>query len=330
MLAQLKNNPTALYSSMRVQQGCISNCGLCQTHHRHPKVEIEVNENCSLRCPVCFMAAEDCRTAPDPSLKALEARYEYLLANIGPHATVQLTGGEPTIRRDLPDIVRLGRNMGFKSIEVNTNGMVIARSPGYLKSLAEAGISRVYLQFDGLSDSVYERIYGQNLLELKLQTIENCRKAGVQVVLAMTVIEGINDRQLGGVLRMALKNRDVISGIAYQPAFGYGGFEAARSGRLTMGDVIFKLAEQSRGIIEPYDFWPLGCAHPLCTSSTYLLEDEGKIQPLTRRLNPQEYVECFNRDSPHDAVFAEIAFNKFPGVNPGLAILIKNCHDAAI
>ena len=313
------------------EKGCTYDCGLCTSHLRHPTlVEIEVTERCNLRCPVCFMGAEECQkaTPPDPELANIEFLYREILKKSGAQTSIQLTGGEPTVSPNLPEIVRMGRSMGFEAIEVNTNGVVIGKDPSYIQSLAEAGISGIYLQFDGLTSEVYQVIRGADLLQRKLQAIENCRQAGVQVVLAMTVIAGINDDQLGRVLEFALQNRDVIAGIAYQPAFGSGRFEVPMEQRLTMGDVIFKLAEQSKGLIEPYDFWPLGCSHPICSSSTYLVEQQGKIEPLTRRLTRQDYFDTFDPHSPQGSVFLDIAFKKYPELDPGLSIVIMNYMDA--
>jgi len=317
------------HSPVPTAKGCPDDCGLCQAHLRHPTlVEIEVTDRCNLRCPVCFMAADNFRADPDPDLEAIAAKYRYILENTDAETSIQITGGEPTTRKDLPEIVRLGREIGFKYIEINTNGVVIGQNGEYIRRLAEAGISGIYLQFDGLTGDVYEKIRGRNLLPVKLQAIENCRRAGVQVVLAMTIIQGINEDQLGKVLDFALQNRDVVAGIAYQPAFGSGRFDVSMPKRLTMGDVIFLLAEQSQGIIEPRDFWPLGCSNPLCSSSTYLVEVEGQLKPLTRMLTPEEYVEAFLPGSPQGSVFADIAAMKFPELAPGLAILIENYIDA--
>lgn len=319
------------HTTVPVVKGCPEDCGLCRAHRRHPTlVEIEVTDRCNLRCPVCFMAAGEPRAAPvpDPDLEQIAAKYRYILANTGPETGIQLTGGEPTVRADLPEIVRTGREAGFQYIEVNTNGVVIGRSPDFIHRLAEAGISGIYLQFDGLTGEVYERIRGQDLLDTKLKAIENCRRAGVQVVLAMTVIQGINEDQLGRVLHFALDNRDVVAGIAYQPAFGSGRFDVSMEKRITMGDVIFMLAEQSRGLLGIYDFWPLGCSHPLCSSSTYLIQEGGAFKPFTRLLTPEEYRQAFRPDSPQGSVFADIAADKHPELEPGLSILIENYIDA--
>jgi uncharacterized radical SAM superfamily Fe-S cluster-containing enzyme len=312
------------------RHGCPLDCGPCASHLRQPTLaEIELTHRCNLRCPVCFMAAESAQrnAPPDPDLAAIEATYRAIMAKTGPQTSVQLTGGEPTVRADLADIVRLGRSVGFGAIEVNTNGVIIARDPSYAAGLADAGISGIYLQFDGLSRAVYEEIRGLDLLDVKLKAIDNCRAAGVQVVLAMTVIDGINADQMGAVLEFALDNRDVVVGIAYQPAFGSGRFEVAPERRLTMGDVAFMLAEQSSGLLEPYDLWPLACA-PLCDSATYLVEKAGRFTPLTRLISRQEYADYYNPDSPQGSVFWDIAATRFPEYGQGLSIIVMNFMDA--
>ncbi len=312
-------------------QGCPNDCGLCSSHRRHPTlVEFETTQKCNLRCPVCFMAAGEAQASapPDPDLTEFEAMFQELLAKTGPLTSIQLTGGEPTTREDLPDIVALGRKVGFLAIEVNTNGMVISQDPAYLARLAEAGISGIYLQFDGMSKEVYQEIRGADILANKLQAIENCRSAGIQVVLAMTVIAGINDDQMGAVLEFALENRDVIAGVAYQPAFGSGRFDVVPEQRLSIGDTAFMLAKQSKGILQPYDFWPLGCSHPLCDAATYLVEDKGVIKPLTSMITPREYIEHFDPDSPQGSVLPDIADKMFPDHGPGLSIVMMNFMDA--
>ena len=317
-------------STVPSAKGCPEDCGPCASHLRHPTlVEIEVTQHCNERCPVCFMSAESApaATPPDPGPAELAEVYQAILKKTGPQTSIQLTGGEPTVRADLPEIVRLGREIGFTAIEVNTNGVVLARNPELALLLFDAGVSGIYLQFDGLTAEVYEKIRGRNMIADKLKAIENCRAAGIQVVLAMTVIAGVNEGQMGEVLRFALQNRDVIAGIAYQPAFGSGRFDLSAERNLTMGDVAFRLAEQSGGLLEPYDFWPLGCSHPLCDSATYLVEKQGKLEPLTRSLSSGEYHTHFRPDSPQGSVFPDIAARLFPELAPGLSLVVMNFMD---
>jgi uncharacterized radical SAM superfamily Fe-S cluster-containing enzyme len=307
--------------------GCPLDCGLCGDHVKHPTVaEIEVTLRCNLRCPVCFMAAGD--APPDPSLETIESMFAAIRRDSGVQTAVQLTGGEPTVRGDLPEILRKGRDLGFRAIEVNTNGVTIGRDPGYIRALAQAGISGIYLQFDGLTRQVYQHIRGADLLETKLKAVEHCRRAGVQVVLAMTVIWGINHDQLGDVLRFALDNQDVIAGVAYQPAFSSGRFDVTPERSLTMGDVVFMLAAQSGGLLAPYDLWPLGCSHPLCSCATYIVSDHGNHVPFTRCITPEEYVQSFEPGSPQGSVFADIAAGRNPRLDHGLSVVVMNYMDA--
>ena len=159
---------------------CPTDCGICTRHQRKPTlVEIEVTQSCNLRCPVCFMSAEaDPHAMP---IETISSMYDAIAEQAGIDTGVQITGGEPTTRKDLAQIVAIGREKGFWGIEVNTNGVVIARDEAYLQSLVDAGCTGIYLQFDGLTSDVYEKVRGLDLLQTKLDAIENCRRAGIQV-----------------------------------------------------------------------------------------------------------------------------------------------------
>ena len=227
--------------------GCPQDCGICSIHLRHSTlVELEITQRCNLRCPVCFMSAGD--APPDPTLQTLEAMFQAVKDQSGAQSSIQLTGGEPTVRSDLPEIIRLGKKVGFSAIEINTNGVLISRNPDLIKELVEAGISGIYLQFDGLTPEVYQHNSRQGSAARQAagyRKLPGCRRP--RWCLAMTVIWGINHTQIGDVLDFALKNRDVIAGVALQPAFTSGRFDVSSERRLTMGDVIFMLAEQSHG-----------------------------------------------------------------------------------
>jgi uncharacterized radical SAM superfamily Fe-S cluster-containing enzyme len=221
----------------------------------------------------------------------------------------------------------------------------------------------VYLSFDGLDDKVYQATCGASLLKTKLRAIERCREAGIQVVLAATVVAGLNDQDLGALLRFALENADVVAGLALQPAFTSGRFEADRAMPLSMGDVIFSLSDQSEGLIEPYDIWPLGCSHPLCDTGTFLVRDAGAAKapidaeglgaanalggseaqdeggyarpchsfgffPVTRHLTPDAYRAAYSPDSPQGSVFLDILAKQGVDVAAGLSLIIMNYMDA--
>lgn len=306
---------------------CPTGCGICHRHKRKPTlVEIELTQRCNLRCPVCFMSAES--AASDVPLERLDDFIEAIARTAGVDTGVQLTGGEPTLRADLPEIVARLRARGFWGVELNTNGVVIARDPEFLRELVKQGLTGVYLQFDGLSGGVYEKIRGQDLLATKLAAVESCRAAGVQVVLAMTVVSGINDGEVGAVLDYAARNADTVCGLALQPAFTSGRFDAERTVPLNMGDVIMMLEAQSNGLIQASDIWPLGCSHPLCDTGTFLAWQDGRLKPVTRDLTRQEYLQLYNPNSPQGSVFLDVMVRK--GLNPagGISLVIMNYMDA--
>jgi uncharacterized radical SAM superfamily Fe-S cluster-containing enzyme len=288
-------------------------------------IEIEATQRCNLRCPVCFMSAE--AASPDPSLRQLESIYANILKKAGGQTSIQLTGGEPTLRKDLPEIIRAGRKAGFSAIEINTNGLVLSRNPQFLSDLTEAGCTGVYLQFDGLTPEVYTQIRGEDILADKLQAIENCRREGIQVVLAMTIIQGVNQDQIGAVLNFALDNLDVVVGVALQPAFTSGRFDIKDARRLNMGDVVFMLAEQTDGLILPYEMWPLSCSHPLCSCGTQLIKDGDRFVPATRHITRDEYQAAFDPHSPQGSIFADILARKNGNTAPGLSVVVMNYMD---
>lgn len=313
---------------------CPFSCGTCSRHERRGTLlEIEVTRNCNLHCPVCFM---DSQTGEDdPTLEEIGAMYDTIAHAVGTDGAVQLTGGEPTTRPDLADIILMGRQKGFWGIELNTNGLVIAQRPGYLEGLVAAGLTGVFLSFDGLTGDVYEGTCGRDILDVKLRAVQRCRECGMQVVLSVAVVSGLNDGQLGDILRFACENSDVVAGIALQPAFTSGRFDVERIESMSSGDVIFAMADQSDGLIERYDFWPLGTSHPLCDTGVFLLHDpdhathSSGFVPATQLLTQEEYRENFSPDSPQGSVFLDILHKKGIETSDGLSLIVMNYMDAA-
>jgi CTP:molybdopterin cytidylyltransferase MocA/uncharacterized Fe-S cluster-containing radical SAM superfamily protein len=156
-------------------RGCPFDCGLCPDHRQQSCcVLVEITSRCNLSCPVCFAEAGNAAST-DPEMSAIRTRLAALKES-GRQVNIQLSGGEPTLRDDLPDIVALTQELGFEFVQVNTNGIRLARDEAYVKRLKDAGLGCVFLQFDGLSDDVYRTIRGADLLDLKIRAIDNCAK----------------------------------------------------------------------------------------------------------------------------------------------------------
>ena len=267
-----------------VEKGCPYDCGLCQNHERDGCcVLLELTNRCNLKCPVCFASAGEQKPF-DLSLEEIGKQYDLLMERGGPF-NIQLSGGEPTMRDDLDKIIALGKEKGFTFFQLNTNGIRIAQEAGYAEHLVKAGVSVVFLQFDGLDDEIYRTLRGAPLTETKIKAIDNCKKAGLPVVLVPTVAPGVNDHALGEILRFALDRAPHIRGVHIQPIsyFGRCGLEAPEV-RLTIPAVLRRIEEQMEGIMKVTDFGGGGAESPYCSfHASYMRKKDGSLKALPRR-----------------------------------------------
>ena len=210
--------------------------------------------------------------------------YDRLLAAGGPF-NVQLSGGEPCMRDDLPEIVAMGRERGFPFIQVNTNGIRIATEPGYLERLAGAGLSTVYLQFDAADDTVCERLRGARLLDVKRRAIERCGALEIGVVLVATVVPGINERQIGDIIRFGLAHSPAVRGAHFQPVSYFGRYpeQPQDCDRLTLPEIMRALADQTGGLVQPGSLRPASSEHALCSfHGNFVSMPDGSLRPLAQ------------------------------------------------
>jgi uncharacterized radical SAM superfamily Fe-S cluster-containing enzyme len=204
---------------------CPLRCGPCDRHLQTACcVLLDVTDRCNQACPWCFARAETGGGADgDPSLARIEYLYDRLI-ELGEERkfNIQLSGGEPTVRDDLPKIIAMGKRKGFEYIQLNTHGRRLALEDGYAERIKDAGASVAFLQFDGLRDDIYEVLRGAPMTEVKLRAVERCRRAGLPVTLVPTVLKGINLGSIGDMIRYMLDNLDVVKGIHFQPASFFG------------------------------------------------------------------------------------------------------------
>ena len=270
--------------AVEVEKGCPYDCGLCQSHERDGCcVLLELTNRCNLRCPVCFASAGE-QVSKDLPLEEIGRQYDLLMERGGPF-NIQLSGGEPTMRDDLPEIIALGKSKGFTFFQLNTNGIRLAREAGYAKKLADAGIGVAFLQFDGLDDEIYRTLRGCDLLDTKVQAIENCREAGLPVVLVPTVAPGVNDHALGEILEFAKARMPHIRGVHIQPIsyFGRCGLDAPEL-RLTIPKVLRLIEAQTNGKMKVTDFGGGGAESPYCSfHASYIKKADGTMKALPRR-----------------------------------------------
>ena len=262
-----------------VEKGCPYDCGLCAAHEQLPcSVLLEVTDRCNLHCAVCF-ADSGHGGGEDPSLEKISWLLERAMAAAG-SCNLQLSGGEPTLRDDLPEIVEIAQRIGYSFIQVNTNGFRLAADRDYARRLLGTGLSSVFLQFDGVDDAIYRSLRGRALLDQKLQAVKSCGEIGLGVVLVPTLVRGVNTDSLGAMVRQALQLVPTVRGIHFQPISYFGRFpgQSNDEGRFTLPELMRCLEEQTGGLVKVSDFSPPGCEHSHCSfHATYMYSAEGGL-----------------------------------------------------
>lgn len=269
------------YSSML--KGCPYDCGLCREHEGGVCTAVlEITNRCNLNCNICFADAKN--GFADPSLEKIKSMFQTAY-KYGGKCSVQLSGGEPTVREDLPLIIKMGKEFGFPHLQINTNGIELARNSNYAEILKDAGADLIYLQFDGVKNDIYKHIRGVSLLETKIKAIENCKKSEIGVLLVVTVVPGVNLDNLGDIVRFAKDNMPTVRGIHFQPVSYFGRFPGETphdDERCSIADVIHGLEEQTNGEMKLENFVPRKRYDSHCAfSSTFYLSENGTLQAFT-------------------------------------------------
>lgn len=265
-------------------RGCPYDCGLCDEHHSGTCTSIlEITYRCNMNCAVCFADANTEKF--EPGIEQIRRMYAAALG-ANRFCSVQLSGGEPTVREDLPEIIRLGKEMGVVHLQVNTNGIKLANVPGYAEMLKAAGCDLIYLQFDGLDDTIYRKIRTRDMLDIKLRAIANCEKAGLAMLLVPVVIPGVNLDRLGEIVEFAKAHIPTIKGIHFQPVSYFGRFPGKNppdEGRCGLSDVLHALCDQCPDELKMEHFVPRKQFDPHCDfSSTYYLDESGHLISMSR------------------------------------------------
>ena len=261
-------------------ESCPGNCGICQEHESGSCcVLLEVTKRCNLRCRFCF--ANGGETPTEPSLESLKAAVEDIVNKCG-GVLLQLSGGEPSLRDDLPELVRFAKEKGCSYVQLNTNGIRLAEDEDYARALRDAGLDIVFLQFDGVEEGVYEFLRGRPLLKTKERAIEVCGRLGLGVTLVPTVVPGVNTHQLGALVRYAAERVPVVRAVHFQPVSYFGRFpdrpEAGQ--RYTLDQLMADIAAQAGISVE--SFMPSRCDHPLCGfHANYIVRPDGSLRALS-------------------------------------------------
>jgi uncharacterized radical SAM superfamily Fe-S cluster-containing enzyme len=179
---------------------------------------VDLTNRCNMMCDPCFMDAnqvgfvheltwDDIKTVLDNAITIKPRR----------QMSVQFSGGEPTLSPYFLDAIRYARKVGYNSVQAATNGIEFAKSFDFAKAAADAGLRYAYLQFDGIGNAANSHRRVGNLFDVKLRAIENLYNAGVDIVPVITIVNGVNNEQVGRVIEFALDNPKKINFLSFQP-----------------------------------------------------------------------------------------------------------------
>lgn len=298
---------------------CPTQCGLCRAHLSQTLCgNVDLTNRCNLGCPTCFAGAGRRGPIYEPRLETIvEMLRAYRAQRPVPVAMLQFAGGEPTLHPQFVEAVRAATALGFPHIQVATNGLAFADLE-FAERCKEAGLHTAYLQFDGVEEAAYLRLRGRPLLEKKLRAFENLKRVGIVTVFVPTLVRGINDDQVGGILRLAVANADFVAGVSFQPiAFtGRVSEEDRAARRFTLPDLAWAVEQQTGYARARSDWYPLSClaplsrllgalgaesplpftCHPHCALATYIVVDERQgVTPFTRFLDVDGLLPAMER-----------------------------------
>jgi uncharacterized radical SAM superfamily Fe-S cluster-containing enzyme len=287
----------------RIAPGCPSQCGLCDHHAQETCTAIiEVTHRCNLQCPFCFAAAgTDARLDPDKT--KIARMLETVLDRSGP-CPVQFSGGEPSMRDDLPEIIRMARTLGFEHIQVNSNGVRLAREATYAAALKDAGTSVIFLQFDGLDDEIHYRIRGAALSATKREAVARCEEARLGVILVPTLVRGVNEGQIGAIIQFAKEKTPTVKGVHFQPVAFLGRYPAKprNESRILIPEILARIEEQTGGELKAEQFTPPGCEESHCSFSAFsFVGTDGRLVPTTRFLLSRQEEACCDSDPARES-----------------------------
>jgi len=292
-----------------------------------------VTNRCDLSCWYCFFFAKEGEPIYEPTLEQIRAMLRNMKNEKPVEANaVQLTGGEPSLREDIIDIVKIAKEEGYDHIQFNTDGINFSKNPRLIKDLREAGVNVSYLSFDGVTPETNPK----NYWEIP-DILENCRKYNMQIVLVPTIIKGVNDHEVGDMIRFAAENIDIIRSVNFQPVSLVGRMprKLREKQRITIPDVCRNMEEQMNGEIKMNDFYPVPfissisnffeamkgskqyrfSTHYACGVGTYVFKEGKNLIPITRFVDVEGLFKYLD-DSAN-----EIKNSKFKGVKKTVSAL---------
>ena len=333
-MAQLRfNKPGTLPLAFQteVKDGCPLDCGLCPEHKQHACLGIiEVNSSCNLDCPICFA---DSGHQPDGfalTLDQVSFMVDRFVAAEGEPEVLQFSGGEPSIHPRIVEFMELAQGRGIRVVMLNTNGIRLARDRRFAAECARVG-AHIYLQFDGLQRDTHLAIRGRDLREEKERALAACEREGLSVTLVAAVEKGINEHEVGEIVRLGVSH-PAVNSVVFQPVTHAGRHVVFDPlARLTNADVMKLVAAQLPDWFRVDDFVPVPCCFPNCRSMCYALVDGDGVVPFTRLLEVEDYLDYVsNRVLPDLEIRHALERMFSSSATPGAEAALLACESCGI
>ena len=275
-------------------RGCPYDCGLCPDHEQHTCIGlIEITTRCDLGCPVCYADSGD--AGEHLRLDQVEAMMDFYKAREGGKPEIlQIGGGEPTTHPQIIEILLMAKKKKFKYVMLNTNGLRIANDADFARQLTSLTPGfEVYLQFDGVSDKTYQKLRGTKLWDTKQRAIGNLAQARVPITLVATIARGVNDGQIGDIVKFGLAT-DYVRGVNFQPVAFFGRHNVADvKNRTTLSGIRREIERQTDGLFLKEDIIPLPCDIDR-VAVTYAVKKDDTFVPVVRNIKLEGYLELID------------------------------------
>lgn len=286
---------TTCKTQTMIKNGCPFDCGLCPDHEQHTCIGLlEITDKCNLGCPTCYANSGE---GEFMNLKDINNILDFYIDSENGYAEIlQISGGEPTIHPQIFDILKLAKSKDIKYIMLNTNGLIIAQDENFAKKLSEIfpdGGFEVYLQFDSVSVEGSFPMRGKNMQEIRKKAIENLEKYNIAITLVTTVVNNVNDNEIGKIIEFGL-NKKNIRGINFQPVAYFGRIsQKDRKNRVTLSGVLQRIENQTKKLIKFDDFLPLPCDVDRI-AITFLHKKNNTWTPITRDIALESYLPAID------------------------------------
>jgi uncharacterized radical SAM superfamily Fe-S cluster-containing enzyme len=305
-------------SVLNIKTGLFNDINLYTPHMSQTVLtNLVVTNRYNLKNSQDFLDARTTGYIYEPSLNQLEKLMQQThLEKPIASKSIQIMGGEPTLRKDLFEIIQIARKIGFSHIQIFTNGLKLAENSDYCQRLKDAKVDTIYLSFNGVTENT------NPLIKQHMKVLENLRKVNLNLVLVPILIKNKNVHESGKIVRYALDNADVVRGVHFQPInfCGINGNinnDQRQDQRVDYVEMIDVIEKEFVNLISRDDFYPISfifpisklieaftkdpqiefTAHPGCGGSTFVFIENGKPLPITRFFNVDAYMSFLNEQS---------------------------------